>query len=84
MNDEQQFQVLGEFGHDFFPAKISGALVVVDAFQIFEESLVHHVPGQPETSVLAQAAVRFEEDSAIKIPDCFRNAFWFVPGLLPR
>src|ERR1700680_3248707 len=82
MDNEQQFQPLGKFGHDFFSAKISGALVIVDAFQLIEETFVRHVPGQPETSVLTQATVRFEEDASIKIPDCFRNALGFVSRLL--
>lgn len=84
MDHEQKFQMLGKFGHDFFSANISGALVIVDAFQIIEKALVRHVAGQPETSVLAQAAVRLEKNASVKIPDCFWNVLEFVCGLLPR
>ncbi len=82
MDHEQKFQMLGKFGHDFFAANISGALVIVDAFQIIEKTLVRHVAGQPETGALAQAAVRLQKNAAIKIPDCFRDALGFVSGPL--
>ena len=84
MDHEQKFQMLGKFGHDFFPANISGALVIVDAFQIIEKQLVRHAARQPETSVIAQAAVRLQKNTAVKIPDCFWNALEFVCGFLPR
>jgi hypothetical protein len=84
MDHEQKFQMFGKFGHDFFAAKISGALAIVDAFQIIEKTLVRHVAGQPETSIVAQTAVRLQKNAAVKIPDCFWNALEFVGGLLPR